>query len=103
MVHVPGPEWRALVELVDDAPSTADLVAAVYDVVGRELVAAYRSLVEDCDPLADEHTIRLVTRNLLPDHEERLAWATGFLAEHPADPDFVARVRAALDAAGGLV
>ena len=103
MVHVPSAEWRALVELVDDAPSTADLVAAVYDVVGRELVAAYRQLVDDCDPLADEHTIRLVTRNLLPDHEERIAWAEGFLARNPADPTFVDRVRSALEAAGGLV
>lgn len=102
MVAVPHDEWRALVELVDAAPTTADLVAAVYDVVGSELISAYRRLLADCDPLADEPTIRLVTRNLLPDHEERLAWARGFLARNPADPAFVQQVRAALAAAGGL-
>lgn len=103
MVHIPSPEWRALVELVDAAPSAADLVAAVYDVIGRELVEAYRCLVGDCDPLADEHTIRMVTRNLIPDHEERLGWAESFLSRYPANPAYIAQVRAALDAAGGLI
>lgn len=102
MIHVPPQPWRDLVQLIDDAPSTPDLVAAVYDVVGAQLVEAYRRLVDDCDPLADEHTIRLLTRNVLPDHEERQAWAAGFLAGRPADPAYVARVRAALEAAGGL-
>ncbi len=103
MVAVPDDSWRALVALVDSASTTADLVAAVYDVVGAALVDAYRQLVQDCDPLADEHTIRMVTRNLLPDHEERIAWAAGFLSRNPADPAYVASVRAALEQAGGLV
>src|SRR4029434_7653311 len=30
MMQPPGPEWRALVELMDDAPSTDALIAAVY-------------------------------------------------------------------------
>ena len=103
MVHVPDASWRQLVKVVDDAPSTPDLVAAVYAVIGSALLDAYRGLVADCDPLADEHTIRLVTRNLIPDHEERLTWAFSFLATHPADPAYVQSVRDALDAAGGLV
>lgn len=103
MIPVPPQPWRELVELIDDAPSAADLVAAVYDVVGTELVETYRQLLGDCDPLADEPTIRLIRRNVLPDHEERQAWAAGFLADHPADPSYVERVRLALKSAGGLV
>lgn len=103
MIHVPDEPWRALVELLDAAPGVAELVAGVYAVVGTELVRAYRRLLADADPLGDELTIRLVERSLLPDHEERLAWADGFLRAHPADPAYVAQVRAALDAAGGLV
>ena len=103
MVPIPPQPWRDLVELIDAAPSPADLVAAVYEVVGTQLVEAYRQLVRDCDPLADEPTIRLIRRNLLPDHEERLAWAGGFLSANPADPSYVERVHGALAAAGGLV
>lgn len=103
MVPVPDEAWRELVELVDAAPTTADLVAAVYDVVGTGLITAYRQLLAECDPLADEPTIRLVSRQLLPDHEERAAWARTFLAKTPADAAYVERVRSALAAAGGLV
>ena len=102
MIAVPDASWRALIELLDEAPGVAELVAGVYTVVGAELVRIYRQLLADCDPLGDEHTIRLVTRHLLPDHEERLAWADGFLRAHPADPAYVAQVRDALAAAGGL-
>src|SRR5687768_3910784 len=52
MIPVPDQEWRELVELVDAAPSTADLVAAVYDVVGTALIDVYRGLLSDCDPLS---------------------------------------------------
>lgn len=103
MVDVPPASWRQLVQLLDDAPSTADLVAGVYDVVGQELVRAYRLLVAECDPLADEPTVRLVERALLPDHDERLVWAQAFLRAHQPDPAYVAAVRAALAAAGGVV
>jgi hypothetical protein len=103
MISVPAAEWRALVELLDNAPGVSELVAGVYTVVTADLVRSYRRLVADCDPLGDELTIRLVTRHLLPDHEERLVWADGFLRAHPADPAYVDRVRVALDAAGGLV
>jgi hypothetical protein len=102
MLVVPDAAWRDLVELLDHAPTVADLVAGVYAVVGRDLVRAYRTLVADTDPLADELTIRLVTRRLLPDHEEMLTWADSFLRSHPADPAYVARVREALVKAGGL-
>ncbi|HZQ28749.1 MAG TPA: ferritin-like domain-containing protein [Acidimicrobiales bacterium] len=103
MVHVPSPEWRALVELVDEAPSTADLVAAVYGVIGKALVDAYELLWSECDPLADEPTIRLVTRHLLPDHEEGNAWAAAFLDGKALDANYQRAVTAALDGAGGLV
>src|SRR5579884_3977856 len=103
MFSVPGRAWRDLVGLLDSAASTADLVAGVYSVVGEELLRAYRLLVAEADPLADEPTVRLVTRGLIPDHEESVRWAAGFLRSHPADPGFVARVREALAGAGGLV
>jgi hypothetical protein len=103
MVAQPDQPWRELIALLDEAPSVADLVAGVYDVVGRELVRSYRLLAAAADPLADELTIRMVHRALLPDHEERLGWADAFLRAHPADPSYVGRVRAALAVAGGLV
>jgi len=105
MILEPGPEWKRLIELIDNAPTTTALVAGVYEVVGAQLADAYERLVADCDPLGDELTIRLVTRHLLPDHVERNAWAADFLTgkDTSADGDFVAEVRAALDAAGGLV
>jgi len=103
MIAVPGPEWQALVTLLDEAPGVAELVAGCYVVVGTALVTAYRQLVAECDPLADEPTIRIVTRQVLPDHEERLTWAEGFLRSHPADPAYVDQVSAALVVAGGLV
>ena len=104
MIHVPSPEWRRLVELVDEAPSTADVVAAVHRTIGPALVEAYERLVADCDPLGDELTIRMVERNLLPDHRERIAWAERWLAEpgRTLDAGYQAEVVAALAAAGGL-
>jgi hypothetical protein len=104
MIHEPSPEWRRLIELLDNAPTTTALVAATYQVIGAQLVAAYEELVNECDPLADELTIRLVTRHLLPDHAERNAWAEAFLADKDtvADAGFVAEVGAALEATGGL-
>jgi len=103
MVHVPPTSWRSLVELVDDAPGTDELVAAVYRVVVPELVGAYERLLVECDPLADELTIRLVEREILPDHAERMAWADDFLADRTPSPEFLAAVADALAAAGGMV
>lgn len=103
MVAVPPAPWRELIELVDRAPSTADLVAAVYEVLGGALLGAYRSLLSECDPLADEHTVRMINRNLIPDHEERAVWAAGFLRGKSVDEAYLGRVRDALAAAGGLL
>lgn len=103
MVHVPGEAWRHLIELIDDARSTEDLIAAAYGVVGAALVEAYEQLAADCDPLGDELTIRLVERQILPDHRERNAWAATFLAGRTTDDGYVAKVTEALAAAGGLV
>jgi hypothetical protein len=103
MIQLPSLAWRTLVAVVDEAPSTDDLVAAVYLVLGRSLVDAYEQLAADADPLADEPTIRLVERTILPDHRERIAWAEGFLAGRTTDAAYQARVRNALTSAGGLV
>lgn len=103
MVHVPGAEWRALIERVDDAPSANDLVAAVYGIVGDALIDAYERLLHDCDPLADELTIRMVERTILPDHRERREWALRFLDGRAVDEGWLDGVRIALGAAGGLV
>jgi len=103
MIAVPPAPWRELVELVDDAPSTNDLVAAVYMTIGGALVACYEQFVAEADPLADELSIRMVSRHLLPDHRERNEWAAKFLAGKDLDEGFQQRVAAALTAAGGLV
>lgn len=103
MVEVPDAAWRQLVEMVDEAPGTAELVAAVYGVIGPALVESYERLVADADPLADELTQRLIERELLPDHRERNSWAEEFLRDRTVDRGWVAGVAAALDAAGGLI
>jgi hypothetical protein len=103
MIAVPDEPWRALIALIDDAPGAPELVAATYGLVGAALVECYRQLRDDCDPLGDELTIRLVERHLLPDAEEMVAWADGFVTTHPADPTWVAAVADALAATGGLV
>ena len=103
MIHVPGEAWRALIELLDDAPSVGDLVHGAYLLIGQALVEAYETLVSEADPLADELTIRTVERNILPDHRERLAWAHQFLAGRDGDPGYQSQLAAAFDAAGGLV
>ena len=103
MIHVPEPSWRELVEAIDAAPGPNELIAAVYRVVGAGLVAAYRSLAAECDPLGDELTIRLIERHLLPDHEERNAWAESFLGDRAVDQPWVEGIAATLAAAGGLV
>lgn len=103
MIHVPAPEWRRLVELIDQAASTEDLVAAVYTVVGPQLVGAYEQLLADCDPLGDELTIRMVSREILPDHVERNLWAEVYLNNRTIDQGWLDAVRAALAEAGGLV
>ena len=102
MIHVPDERWRNLIELIDAAPSVNELVAATYAVVGEALIAEYETLLRDCDPLGDELTIRMVSRNLLPDHRAKAQWADGFLAGREVDQRWVDAVRAALDDAGGL-
>lgn len=102
MIHVPDASWRRLIELIDDAPDTASFLAAVYGVVGAELVTAYEGLLIDCDPLGDELTLRMV-RRILPDHRERNSWAADFALAHPAGADWLAAVTTALADAGGLV
>jgi hypothetical protein len=102
MIHVPDASWRELVERIDEAPDTASFVAAVYGIVGVELVTAYEGLLDGCDPLGDELTIRMVSR-LLPDHVERNAWATQFLAGRSVDEGWLEGVKKALADVGGLV
>lgn len=103
MIHVPDQAWQDLVQLLDGAPSTADLVAGAYVVVGRSLTATYRRLLADCDPLADEPTIRLIERRIIPDHVERLTWATAYLRSHDHDSSYAAKVTRGLDSAGGTL
>jgi hypothetical protein len=80
MIRTPDAAWRELVELVDAAPTTADLVGAVYDVIGRALITAYRQLLAECDPLADEATNRLISRLLLRDGDLPEGGGEGLLA-----------------------
>ena len=103
MIHVPAPEWRTLIELLDSAPGTNDFVAAVYRVVVPALIDAYEALLADCDPLGDEPTIRLVSRQLLDDNHEAVEWAGWFLAGRVWSAGYVAAVEQALAAAGGVL
>lgn len=103
MVPVPEGAWRDLMVAIDAAPGTTELVAAVYRIVGAALVDAYEQLASECDPLADELTVRLIERHLLPDHRERNAWAEGFLEGRALDEDWLAGVADALAASGGLI
>ncbi len=103
MMHIPSVGWRRLIEMIDEAPSTADLVAAVHLVIGPQLLAAYQGLVAGCDPLGDELTVRLVTRHLLADHVERNDWALAFLADRAVDDAWLATVTTALADAGGML
>ena len=92
-----------MIELIDDAPGTNELIAAVYLVIGSALIDCYEHLVRDCDPLADELTIRFIERTIVPDHRERTAWAEAFLSGRDLDSTYVATVQAMLEDAGGLV
>lgn len=103
MIHVPDESWRRLIEHVDEAPSATELVAATYRVIGQALVDAYEQLAAECDPVADELTIRLIERHLLPDHRERNQWAEGFLDSRPLDTSWLERTASLLTEAGGLV
>lgn len=103
MIHVPPAEWRTLIELIDSAPGTNDLVAAVYRVLIPALIDAYEALLADCDPLADEPTIRVVSRQLLDDNREAVEWAGWFLAGRVWNAGYVAAVEQALAAAGGVL
>jgi hypothetical protein len=102
MIHVPGADWRSLVELVDDAPGANELVAAVYRVLVPALIEAYERLLAECDPLADELTIRLAKR-IIPDHREAVEWAGRFLAKRAWDAGYVASVEQSLAAVGGMI
>ena len=103
MIPIADPAWRRLIELIDDAPGTNELVAAVYLVIGTALIDCYEHLGRDCDPLADELTIRFIERTIVPDHRERTAWAEAFLSGRDLDSTYVATVQAMLEDAGGLV
>ena len=103
MIQIPAPAWRDFVALLDWAPSTADLVAGTYRLIGAGLIEAYEALVRDADPLADEATIRMIERNLLPDHRERITWASEFLEGRKLDREYQSRLQSAFDGAGGLI
>jgi hypothetical protein len=103
MIHVPDAPWRQLVELLDDAPSVEDLVHGAYLSIGKALVEAYEVLIREADPLADELTVRMIERNILPDHREREAWAQRFLTGREVDAAYQTRLTAALESAGGLI
>jgi hypothetical protein len=102
MIRIPDEAWRRTIELIDAAPDTPSLVAAVYRVVGAQLLGAYGALLKDCDPLADEPTIRMISQ-IQPDHEDRRGWALRFLAGRGIDQEWLQTVERTLAEAGGLM
>lgn len=103
MIHVPSETWKQFIQFLDTAPSTADLVAGVYLLLGKQLVEAYLHLVEQTDDVADEPTVRMLTRQLWPDQEERIIWANQFIQGRQLDQAFQTRLAELLAAAGGLI
>jgi uncharacterized ferritin-like protein (DUF455 family) len=102
----PGEPTRRLMALLDDAPSGAAFLAAVYRQVKPRLIAAYAAHRAACAPLADEPTWDLLGR-ALADEEEQVRQGTALLESLPAEERAAARAYEALvadacEAAGSL-
>ena len=99
---------RFLAELLHSA-NTAELLAGVYDVAYPALADAYREHLAHTNPLVDHPTRRLL-KIALAETEEAIAWGRKALdvvrrtgARAPSDAGtWSARLRALLDAAGGI-
>ncbi len=102
----PGEPTRRLMALLDEAPSSAAYLAAVYRQVKPRLLAAYTAHRAACAPLADEPTWDLLGR-AIADEEEHVRQGQALLESLPADERAAARayeaqVAAACEAVGSL-
>lgn len=102
----PGEPTRRLLALLDEAPDSAGLLAAVYRQVKPRLVAAYTAHHAACAPLADEPTWELLRRTIA-DEEEHIRQGLALLEALPAEARAAARpyeerVAAACEAVGSL-
>jgi uncharacterized ferritin-like protein (DUF455 family) len=66
----PGEATRTLLALLDEAPSSAALLAAVYRQIKPRLVAGYEAHRAACAPLADEPTWILLGRTIAEEQEQ---------------------------------
>lgn len=90
---------------LDYAANTAEVIATVYLIVRKELLAAYRSHPETTWVGFDQPTVKL-TEQLIPALERQVAWAEAFFetikANYPGWDVWANYIRALLAADGGI-
>ena len=106
--EVPEPALEAALEELVRARGTVELVAGVYGTVRTQLVAAIIKHLEQCNPLFDHPTVRLL-RSIVREQEEMLDWGGRALhaLTHADDAArraaaFQAHLDAYVAAAGGI-
>lgn len=75
----PDEALAAFFEELQRSANTVELVAGVYGVALPALWAAYRSHLDDTNPLVDHPTVRLL-RGMIPETESAIAWGDRCLA-----------------------
>ena len=75
----PDEPLAAFFEELQRSANTVELVAGVYGVALPALWAAYRSHLDETNPLVDHPTARLL-RGMIPDTESAIAWGDSCLA-----------------------
>jgi hypothetical protein len=106
--EVPDARLEALLEELLRAENTVELIAGVYGTVRPALLAAIERHLEQCNPLFDHPTVR-VLRTVVREQEEVLDWGTKALAALAERPEavagadaFSAHIGAYIAAAGGI-
>lgn len=101
----PGEATRRLLALLDDAPSTVTLLAAIYREIKPRLVAGYEAHRAVCAPLADEPTWDLLAR-IMADEQQQIRQGCALLESlpppTPADLAYLAQITAACADLGSL-
>ena len=113
MVEFPGtvgnlelPASRELEELVNTvllAPSHADAVDGIYQILTGALVQSYLGYVEHAHPVHDAPTVATL-QDIVRVKEQQRLWLRDYRRRHPhkTDPTYAATVSLRLDACGNL-
>jgi hypothetical protein len=106
--EVPDARLEAMLEELVRAENTVELLAGVYGTVRPALLAAIERHLDQCNPLFDHPTVRIL-RLVLREQEEILDWGARALEALTMRPDgaagadaFSARIQAYIAAAGGI-